>query len=128
MTDEPEPQRFAELLMRLVRDKSIAACDARTTKRMGGPIGEFWQEHLPDEGAREAVRALIPEIVDATLFRLLTAIDQGDLPLALLGEDGSCTDLDEIGGGEMAGWFMAGDGWRAQYSSQRFVNPDVDID
>jgi hypothetical protein len=126
MDDDAELRRFAELLMRLVRDKAIAACDARAAKRMGGPIGRFWQQHTADDRAREAVQALVPEIVDAVLFRLLTALDQGDLPLAWQREDGSWADLYEIGGAELAGWFIAGDGWRARYSSQRFVNPDPD--
>jgi hypothetical protein len=126
MDDDAELRRFAELLMRLVRDKSIATCDSRATKRMRGPIGQFWQQHTADDQARAAVLALIPGIVDAVLFRLLTALDNGDLPLAWQREDGSWADLCEIGGAELAGWFMAGDGWRAQYSAQRFVNPDPD--
>jgi hypothetical protein len=124
MNEEAELQRFAELLMRLVRDKSIAACDTRAAGRIGGPTGQRWKAQITDERTREAVRALIPEIVDAVLFRLLNALDQGDLPLAWQAEDGSFADLYTLGTSEMAGWFMAGDGWRAQYSSQRFANPD----
>lgn len=126
MDEEAELQRFAELLMRLVRDKSIVSCDRRAAGRIISPGGQRWNAQITDERTRTAVQALIPEIVDAVLFRLLTALDNGDIPLAWRGEDGSYADLDDLGAAEMSGWFIAGDGWRAQYSDQRFANPDED--
>jgi len=121
MEDEAELRSFAELLMRLVRDQAIDTCDALAAGRMGGYTGRRWHKLLgDDERGREAVHAVIPEIVDEVLFALLNALDQGDLPLAWRGEDGSYEDLSELGGSEMAGDFLGEDGWRDHYSSQRF--------
>jgi hypothetical protein len=123
MDDAAELQRFAELLMRLVRDQAIAECDALADGRMVSPSGERWNAQLSDERAREAVRALIPEIVDEVLFEFLNALDQGDMELFWRRDDGSQVDLYDLGKSEMAGWFLAHDGWRARYSAHRFDNP-----
>lgn len=123
MDDEAELRSFAELLMRLVRDQAIDTCDALAAGRMGGYTGRRWRKHLgDDERVRQAVTVVIPEIVDEVLFALLNALDQGDLPLAWRGADGSCADLTELGGSELAGDFIGEDGWRDHYSSQRFFD------
>lgn len=121
MDDRAELQRFAEMLMLLVRDQSIKDCDALATRRMGGEDGKRWRDLLGDRRAREAVQELIPDIVDQVLFRLLNALDQGDMPLAWQREDSSYADLYDLGKSEMAGWLMARDaeGWRARHSLQR---------
>lgn len=122
MDDRAELQRFAEMLMLLVRDQSIKDCDALAARRMGGEDGKRWRDVLADGRARDAVRELIPDIVDQVLFRLLNALDQGDVPLAWQREDGSYVDLYELGKSEMAGWLLARDaeGWRARHSLQRW--------
>ena len=126
MDDDAELRQFAELLMRLVRDQSIASCDALAAGRMGGAAGKRWRELLADDQARDAVRALIPEIVDEVLFYFVNALDADDLPLAWRREDGSYVDLYELGGSELGGDLMVSDGWRAKYSSQRFFAPGAD--
>ncbi|MFG1954215.1 hypothetical protein [Micromonospora sp. NPDC048830] len=124
MDDRAELARFAELLMRRVRDEAIAACDNLAAGRMSGPDGTRWREATADPAARAAVRELIPDVVDQALFELLNALDNGDLPLGWQRDDGSWADLYDLGRSEMAGWFMVGDGWRAQHSRQRFFDPD----
>lgn len=121
MDDKAELQRFAEMLMRLVRDQSIESCDALASGRMAGPVGVRWRDVLADRRTREAVSQVIPDIVDEVLFRLLNSLDQGDIPLAWRREDGSWVDLYDLGKSEMAGWLLApdSDGWRTRYSSQR---------
>jgi hypothetical protein len=123
MNDRAELRRFAELLVRLVRDESIATCDALAARRMGGPDGRRWRDLLDTDAAQQAVQELIPDVVDQVLFQLLNAIDQGDLPLAWRLPDGACADLYDLGRSEMAGWFLGSDGWRAQHSAQRFFEP-----
>jgi hypothetical protein len=121
MDDRAELQRFAQMLMLLVRDQSIRDCDALAARRMGGEDGKRWRDLLADRRAREAAQELIPDIVDQVLFRLLNALDQGDMPVAWQRADGSYVDLYDLGKSEMAGWLVARDaeGWRARHSLQR---------
>lgn len=122
MDDKAELHRFAEMLIRIVRDQSIDSCDALASRRMFGPTGKRWRDLLADRHAREAVSQLIPDIVDEVLFKLLHALDQGDIPLAWRREDGAYVDLYDLGRSEMAGWLVGAgpDCWRARYSSKRW--------
>jgi len=125
MDSQNELNDFAELLMRVVRDRAISTCEAFAAGRMGGPDGERWNTVLAGRDARSAVAELIADIVDQTLFYLLNSLDNGDLPLALRRANGSCVDLYDLGRSEMAGWFLGPDGWRARYSTHRFFDPDA---
>jgi hypothetical protein len=122
MNDKVELHRFAELLIQLVRDQAIKQCDAFASGGMYGSTGQRWRDHLTDGHAREAVRGLIPDIVDEVLFRFLHALDQGDMPLAWRRDDGSYVPLYDLGRSEMAGWLVGSDPdcWRARYSKQRW--------
>src|SRR6476660_3235482 len=124
MSDADDLGRFAEILMRRVRDEAVAVCDALAARRIAGPDGARWRGALAGPDAERAVRELIPDVVDQVLFQLLDALDNGDLPLAWRRDDGTCIDLYDLGRSEMAGWFMAGDGWRARHSAHRFFDPD----
>lgn len=119
MSDDTD---FADLLIRLVRDKAIGTCDALAAGRLGGPVGERWKAVLADDEAGTAVRELIPDIVDHAVFYLLHALDGNDLPMAWKREDGTLVSLAELGRGEMAGRLFGDDGWIARYSSQRHVD------
>lgn len=117
-----ELERFAEGLMRLVRDRAIAGSDQLASGKMRGPTAERWRSVLSSDEAREAVKELIPDIVDRTLFELLNATDNDELPLGWQSSDGSCVSLETIGLGEMAGWFVGSPGLRHAYSLQRFFD------
>ena len=69
--------------------------------------------------AESIVRTVIPDIVDDTLFYLLQAIDEGLLSMQFTTSSGKCLDLTREGLGEMAGWYMGRNGWRAKYSGER---------
>ncbi|GIH10186.1 hypothetical protein Rhe02_82530 [Rhizocola hellebori] len=127
MDDRQELQRFAELLMRLVRDQAISNLDVYAAGRIGGAIGEHWKMVLADPACRDAMLELLPEVVDEVLFQLLNALDNGDLPMAWRCEDASYADLYDMGRSEMAGEFLGTDpdGWRVKHSQQRFVHPDA---
>ena len=119
-----ERERFAEQLVRLVRDRAIDSCDQLVSGAIGGPVGDRWRDTVADEAAKTAVRELIPDIVDQVVFQLLDAIDNDQLSLAWRKADESFAALEEIGEGEMAGWFMMGPGgWLDRYSSQRYFDP-----
>lgn len=116
-------RRFARLLMFLVRDRSILACDQLAAGRVAGPDGERWRSLVTEGPVRRAFEELIPDVVDQVLFEFLNAIDNDELPLAWRRSDGSCEGLESLGLGEMAGWLMMSDGWRQRFSSQRFFDP-----
>lgn len=121
MTDDPaELDRFGRQLMTLVRDEALADLDALAARRMGGPEGTRWRELLADAPAQEAVRELLPDIVDLVLARLLHTLDTGALPLALRRADGSYADLSELGRGELAGGLYDEEGWRVRFSRTRY--------
>ena len=114
-----ELDRFARLLIELVRDRAIIACDqlARGTTR--GPGGERWRRVVAEESAHDALESLTPEIVDQTLFQLLDAIDNNLLPLLWEAADGSHLTLRELGRWELAGR-LAGGEWPRRFSAERF--------
>jgi hypothetical protein len=126
MDGRAEVRRFAEQLMRQVRDEAIAECDVLATGEMLGEGGAHWREVLAGDDVQRAVQELIPAIVDKTLFYLLHALDHNELPLAWRRPDGSYLSLYEAGRREMAGWLVGPDSWRHHYSSQRITGPDAD--
>ena len=118
MDQNAERERFARLLMGLVRDRAIGECDRLARGSVQGPSGKRWAEVIAQKSPQGALSELIPEIVDQTLFQLLDAIDNGSLPLQWQGDDDSVEPLREIGHSEMAGWLAGGD-WPSEYSSER---------
>ena len=118
-----ELSRFAELLIKSVRDPAIEACDRLAAGKMRGPNGNRWGTLLTDDQARRSIRELIPDIVDQTIFEFLDAADNAQLPVAWQCKDGSFCLLDDLGQGEMCGWLMGSPGWRHEYSSKRFFDP-----
>ncbi len=106
-----------------VRDVAIGSCDRLVQGSGGGPLGARWRDLLASSGAHDAAMALIPDIVDQTLFHLVDAIDNGTLPLAWSGEAG-VELLQDAGFGEMAGSLAMGrGGWIEKYSSERHFDP-----
>jgi hypothetical protein len=118
MDENAELRRFAQVLMRQVRDRAIGECDRLAQGSVRGPSGKRWQEVIARESPEATLLELIPEIVDQTLFQLLDAIDNGAFPLHWQGEDGSIEYLRDLGGDEMAGWLAGGD-WPRDYSNER---------
>jgi hypothetical protein len=70
---------------------------------------------------------MIPDCIDDALFHLLHAIDTGALRLAFLATNGTMVGLSKEGMGQLAGWFMGSDGWKAKYSQQRFFDDCADL-
>jgi hypothetical protein len=123
MSEAPELDRFATVLMHRVRDRAIHECDRLASGTMVGPSAEYWRERMRAD-TPQVVESLIPSIVDQVLFELLSALDNDELPLAWQREDGSYIPLDELGLGEMAGWLLGSeDSWPARFSAERFHDP-----
>jgi len=90
-------------------------------------VAERWRA-LADAGdLAAAADILIPDCVDETLFCLLQAIDQGVLRIEFHASTGRALDLVNEGAGELSGRYMSTDGWRAQYSVERFVDDFDDL-
>jgi hypothetical protein len=124
MADANELDRFADQLMRRVRDPAVARCDRLAKGEVRGPAGEYWRRNVSSGSIHE----LIPEIVDSVLFELLDAADNGELNLAWRNADGSCVALHDLGSQEMAGWLVGSGGWRERFSQQRFYDPAGDLE
>lgn len=121
MSDDRELRRFAEALIRLVRDSAIEVCDDLLAGHERGPRGERWRALAADPAIRDALASVIPDVVDQVLFEFLDAVDNQKLPLAWQREDGSCVPLHDLGQEEMAGWLAAGQGgWLDSFSRHRF--------
>jgi len=124
-------ERFAQILMSRVRDEAIRACDAdlapgRSLRAMRWRGGR--------EDGEVSLEVAIPDIVDEVLFRLLLAIERGELRLAYkapLDDEGEepadaepWADLAELGrtelNGELAAQVRCAGGWRERFSKERF--------
>jgi hypothetical protein len=114
-----EIEEFGKLVVRHVRDMAIRDSDMRLRADAKGPIAERWQYSGADP---EAVRTVIPDVVDTAVFFLLQAIDNGLLRLKFASDTGSEIDLGEKGLGELSGWYMGSGAWRAMFSEERFVD------
>ncbi len=123
MPEDDELNRFAEEMMRKVRDEAIHEADRLVSGKLANSDGERWRGLLKSEESRKAVEALIPEVVDLTLFALLNSIDNRELPLSWRQAGGSVIGLDALGHGEMGGWLMGSPGWRHAFSRERFFDP-----
>jgi hypothetical protein len=121
-----EIEEFAELLIREVRDRSIASSDMRLEPDAGGPVARRWRGILGTGSSRDLVREVIPDCVDETIGNLLQAIDSGLLRISFLASNGNVVDLTDQGMGELAGW-LGGDGWISKYSQKRHVNDFDDL-
>ena len=121
-----EIEEFAKILMREVRDAAIRDCDILRRPNSQSVSAKRLQE-LGIGECDAVVEAIIPECVDAALYFLLHAIDDGMLKLQYVAADGKVVDLTSEGLSEMAGWYIWPDGWRSMYSEERF-NEFVDAD
>jgi hypothetical protein len=119
----PEIEEFAKVLVRDVRDIAMRSCDTQLQPHAGSPVATRWRE----TGVQaEAVRVLIPDVVDDALFTLLDAIDHGVLRLKFISSNGQEVDLTEEGLGELAGWYVGPEGWLEMFAEERFVDDLAD--
>lgn len=120
----PEIEEFAKALVQQVRDSAIRNCDALLQPQAASPAAHRWKGL---SAGSSDLRAVIPDAVDEAVFGVLHAIDQGVLRLKYVSSSGREVDLTEEGQGELSGWYMGSGGWRAIYSSERFVDDFADL-
>lgn len=123
----PEIEEFARLLVEQVRDGAIQHCDRWLRAENRDPVAKRWKEAASDAELRSVAAVLIPDVVDSALAQLFWAIDQGLLKLSFTASNGNTIDLPKDGVGELCGWYMGSDGWRAMYSKERFVDDFSDL-
>jgi hypothetical protein len=121
----PEIEEFANIIVKCVRDASIKSNDG--TLLSDHIVAKRWKEAARSGSNESYAKVLIPDIVDDTIFYLLRAIDEGILRISFTASNGKTIDLSSIGLGELAGWYMGSDGWRAKYSKERFVDDFTDF-
>jgi hypothetical protein len=117
---DPAIEAFGRALVRLVRDEAVRSGDRALAGSGASPRTRAWREAVVDRGCADAVHRVIPDIVDLTLFHLLEAVDNGRLSLSYRSGEAEPVDLTDAGLGELAGWFLGMDGWREQFSDERY--------
>jgi len=120
-------EEFAKILVQKVRDIAIQNCDRRLRPDATNIIAERWKHTVREGNVESVARVLIPDIVDATLTQFCRAIDQELLRLLYTASNGENANLPVDGLGELAGWYIGSDGWRAKYSKERFVDDFSDL-
>ncbi len=116
-------RKFAELLIRHVRDEAIQSCDGllkSMDKEHMSVIAKRWKKARESGDLDSFMGMVIADTVDDTLFQLLHSIDESLLSLMFAG-----VDLLEAGEGEMAGEFMTE--WREALSSERSYDDFSDL-
>ena len=115
-------ETFAELLIRLVRDGAISSCKALASGDSPAPEAKRWR-------AKSAAPSeeVIADIVDATIFEFLNAIDSGELNLKFTAPRGRTFSLTQEGKGEMGGWYMMTNGWRHRFSKELVMDDLADL-
>lgn len=114
-----ELERFAKILVEQVRDAAISGLDTNLRPDAGSVTAKRWRAAGVSKGKQSEV--LIPDSVDAAIYFLLRAIDNGILVVKMVDPSGEEIDLTEDLLGELAGWYVGPGGWREQYSTERLV-------
>ncbi len=113
-------EKFAKLLVEQVRDAAISSLDINLRPEAHSLTARRWRAAGVAKDSKSEV--LIPDSVDAAIYFLLKAIDDGALHIKLVDPSGKEIDLLEDGAGELAGWYIGPEGWRDQYSTQQLVD------
>jgi hypothetical protein len=124
----PEIQEFGKLLVQWVRDAAVESSDMLLRSDVNDPAAIRWRTVARRGSPTDLASLAIPDVVDATIFQLLHAIDDGALDLTFTASNGKKVNLNKEGLGELAGSFLGDDGWRALYTKQRFVDDFADLE
>jgi len=118
----PEIEEFAKILVEHVRDAAIQSNDREMNPDAGSPVAKRWREVAAAGNVEALLKTVIPDIVDDTVFYLLQAIDEGLVTLSFIASNGKVVNLSKEGLGELSGWYMGSDGWRATHSKERLAD------
>jgi hypothetical protein len=118
----PEIEEFGKLLVHEVRDTAIRSCDQNLHVDANDVISQRWKRLDPFTNLESVAHALIPDVIDDTIFQLLRAIDGEELRLSFTSSDGNTVDLLKDGSRELAGWHASIPGLRSMYSKERYFD------
>ena len=121
-----EIEEFARILIREVRDRSIASCDRQLQENAKSLTARRWKA-LKAKDNENLVKTVISDCVDDVLANLLTAIDQGVLSLKFKSSNNNEVELNKSND-ELTGWYMGSGEWRAKYSKERFFDDFKDLE
>jgi len=113
--------KFGELLMTHVRDKTIEDWDKIIDGRMKGLSAERVRKELIETGVDHSIilRKVIPRIVDTTLHHLLWTLEQESaLNLSIETESDSFSNVCDASDG-LSGELYGKRGWIARFSKER---------
>jgi hypothetical protein len=117
--NEAVVDEFARLVMRFVRDEAVRSADALFTNN--GRTGQRWREIVATATPEDAIREVIPDIVDAAVDCLLDAIDQELLPLYFRLGEGEPVELCGANDTPMLAWYRGdSDSWLARFAKERY--------
>lgn len=122
----PEIEQFVKLPVREVRDRSIQSNDLRLRPDVTSPIAQRWRESGRTGQLEPIAKAVIPDVVDNTIFYVLYAIDEGLIQLSFTDSNGQTVNLTKEGHCELAGWF-AGECCK-KYTKERFIDDYTHLD
>jgi hypothetical protein len=122
-----ELEEFARILVQQVRDGAVQTADIILRPDVRIIIAQRWRQAAAGGSLEAIAGVLIPDIVDCAIAELLRAIDQELLQLTFRAANGKTVDLTKDGLGELEGWYMGSEGWRSEYSHQRFVDDFTDL-
>lgn len=115
---KPEIEEFARILVREVRDAAIQCSDRCLNPQAIHAIAKRWRESARAGQLEPIAKAIIPDVVDNTIFYLLHAIDEGSLQLSFTASNGKTVNLTKEGLDELGGWYMGE--WRETLTKERF--------
>jgi hypothetical protein len=117
--NEAVVDEFARLVMRFVRDDAVRSADALFTNN--ARTGRRWREIVATAAPADAIREVIPDIVDQAVDCLLDAIDQELLPLYFRLGEGEPVELCGANDTPMLAWYGGGsDSWLARFAEERY--------
>ncbi|HET7081348.1 MAG TPA: hypothetical protein VFM49_28295 [Chloroflexia bacterium] len=112
--------RFGKFLMENVRDEAIVRWDMITSGHMQTTTLNHQLLESADEQCLNMLHALIPQIVDSTLFFLLRALDDDrDIAVTIRTHEGTEINLLEVT--ETLFWELTD--WMRKFSRQREYSP-----
>ena len=110
-------EEFGEAIVSALRDKAIRACDECLKPDNRSSLALYWRRR---GGANIPASEIVPDVVDMTIATLLSAIEQGQIPLKYETRDGTMVDPCEIEDGGLSGYFLVQ--WIEKYAKERHVN------
>jgi hypothetical protein len=115
----PEIEEFAKIFVQQVRDRAVRSIDITLRPSCESVLARRWRK---SGASLDAIAMAVPDVVDAAIFYLLHAIDEGLLRLQFVSSSGRTVDLTAEGQSELAGWFMGLDGWLEKYAKERYID------